>query len=223
MKSQLIPIISAAALAASVAVSLGADASWYANSDCDWADDTNWNPTAAPGATSGTTNPDTATFGTAINAARAITVDADRNISGINFAGNSFAYNLSGGSLVMTSGGTIQTSGRGSGHTDTIASPLTLANTDAGTSGTLSILSVSTTAGRILAFSGDIAGAATKGTSTLTLGGTNTGNNTISGVIANGNGGGNLAVEKTGATTVTGGSDGFMGRGWRKVGVRVRC
>lgn len=176
-----------------------ASATWNVNADGNWADGANWNPVGAPGATVGTTSADVATFGTIITAARPITVDANRNIAGINFAGNSFAYNLSGGSLVLTSGGIIQTSLGGSSHTDTIASPITIANSV--DNGTLTIASASTTAARILNLSASITGSATTGTSILTLGGTNTGTNTISGVIANGSGGGNLAVEKTGTGT----------------------
>lgn len=176
-----------------------ASATWNVNADGNWADGANWNPVGAPGATVGTTSADVATFGTAISAARAITVDANRNIAGINFAGNSSAYNLSGGGLVLTSGGTIQTSGAGSGHTDTIASPITIANSV--DNGTLSLTSGSTTATRLLVVNGSITGAATTGTSTLTLGGTNTGGNTVGGLISNGTGGGNLAVEKTGTGT----------------------
>ena len=178
---------------------LGADAAWNVNAAGNWADGANWNPATAPGAITGTTSPDIATFGTIIDAPRIVTVDDNRNLAGIDFAGNSSAYTLSGGSLVLSSGGTIQTSGAGSGHTDTIATPITLANADAVTKGSYSIVSGSSTATRLLVLSGNITGAATSGTTVLALGGTNTGGNRMTGVISDGSGGGKLAVVKTGA------------------------
>jgi autotransporter-associated beta strand protein len=146
-------------------------------------------------------------------------VDNNRNIAVIDFNANNKVYTLSGGSLVLSSGGTIKTSGAGADHNaDTVSSPITLANANAATSGTLSILGLSSNAERGLVISGGITGAATDGASTLTLGGTTvsaTGarQNKITGDIANGLGGGTLAVEKTGtglwvlegAKTFTGG------------------
>lgn len=181
-----------------------ASATWNLNNNGNWASGGNWSPASAPGATSGTTNTDTATFGNVIAAARTITVDSGRNISVIDFNANDFTYTLSGGSLVLTSGGIIRTSGAGTTHNaDTISSAITLANANAATSGTLSILGLSTNAERGLVISGGITGAATSGSSILTLGGTtvsNTGTrqNKITGDIADGLGGGVLAVEKTG-------------------------
>jgi autotransporter-associated beta strand protein len=202
MKSKHTSLIGLFTVITLTPVSYAADATWNVNADGNWADAANWDPAAAPGATTGTTNADSATFGTIISAGTAITVDADRNLAGIDFAGNSSAYTLSGGSLILTSGGTLKTSGAGSGHTDTVSSPITLANADSDTKGSYSILSDSTTATRLLVVSGNITGSATSGTTTLTLGGANTGNNTISGVISDG-GGGSLAVEKTGAGSWT--------------------
>jgi autotransporter-associated beta strand protein len=194
-------------------------AAWYVDAAGDWATDGNWNSAAAPGATSGTTNTDTATFGSVSSADLIVTVDTGRNISVIDFNANDKVYTLSGGSLVLSSGGTIKTSGAGATHNaDTISTPITLANADAATSGTLSILGESTNVLRGLVVSGGITGASTEGASTLTLGGTTvsaTGvqQNKITGDIANGLGGGTLAVEKTGtglwiletAKTFTGG------------------
>jgi autotransporter-associated beta strand protein len=179
-------------------------AAWYVDAAGDWATDENWNSAAAPGATSGTTNTDTATFGSVVTADRIVTVDTGRNISVIDFNANGKLFTLSGGSLVLSSGGTIKTSGSGATHNaDTISTPITLANADAATSGTLSILGLSTNAERGLVVSGGITGAATEGASTLTLGGTTVSStaiqqNKITGDIANGLGGGTLAVEKTG-------------------------
>jgi autotransporter-associated beta strand protein len=169
-------------------------AAWNVDADGNWADDGNWTP-AAPGATSGTAGTDVATFGTAISAARAITVDANRNIGGIDFAGNSSAYNLSGGSILLTNGGTIQTSGGGSGHTDTIATPIEIQ----GDGGAASFTAGSSTNTRLLAITGGVTGVSTgTNVTTLTLSGNVTGNNTVQGGIADGAGGGKLAVVKDG-------------------------
>ncbi len=215
-----------AALAASPAVALAlsmsgpvaraADATWSVDAAGNWVDDSNWLPAAAPGSTAVTNNPDTATFGTIITAARTVTVDANRNLLGINFAGNSSAYTLSGGNLLLTNGGQIQTSGGGSAHTDTISSPIAVQ----GDGGAATFTAGSTTATRLLSL-GAITGVSTgTNTTTLTFTGTGTGNNSVTGVIGNGAGGGTVAVSKTGtgfwrfqgantytgATSVTGGS-----------------
>jgi autotransporter-associated beta strand protein len=176
-----------------------ADATWNLNADGSWVTDANWNPAAAPGSTSSTTNTDTATFGTIINAARAITVDANRNIFGINFAGNSSAYTLSGGSLLLTAAGTIQTSGAGTAHTDTINTAITL-------QGDYTFGGNSTQASRGLTFGSlaTITSAATTGTTTLTLNGTTTAaNNLLSGIISNGTGTNVVAISKSGTGTWT--------------------
>jgi autotransporter-associated beta strand protein len=137
-----------------------------------------------------------ATFGNIIDTARAITLDANRNIGGINFAGNSSAYNLSGGSILLTNGGTIQTSGGGSAHTDTIASPIEIQ----GDGGTASFTAGSSTSTRLLSITGAVTGVSTgTNVTTLTLGGGNSGNNEISGLISDGSGGGKLAIVKSGA------------------------
>ena len=60
--------------------SVAADASWTGGTGTQlWSTGTNWSPTSAPGATSGTTNSDTATFNTAAGATT-ITIDAGRNL-----------------------------------------------------------------------------------------------------------------------------------------------
>lgn len=191
-----------------------ADATWNVNTAGSWATGSNWTPTAAPGVSDGgvtINNPDTATFGSIISATRIVTVDSNRNIFGINFAGNSSGYTLSGGSLLLSDGGIIQTSGGGSAHTDTVATAITLE----GDGGAQSFTAGSTTATRILAISGGVTGVSTgSNVTTLTLNGTGTSNsNTVSGAISDGAGGGKIAVVKSGtgnwtlagANTFTGG------------------
>ncbi len=86
MKSKLaickLLLPSAILLAASSAYA--ASATWNVNADGNWATGGNWSPASAPGATSGTTNTDTATFGSIITANRTVTVDDNRNITPIS-------------------------------------------------------------------------------------------------------------------------------------------
>lgn len=171
-----------------------ADAAWNVNAAGTWLTDGNWDPAAAPGSTSDTANPDTATFGPVITTASIVTVDANRNILGINFAGNSSAYTLSGGNLLLSGGGLIQTSGSGSGHTDTISSPIAIQ----GDGGSATFTAGSSTATRILSIGAVTAVATGVNVTTLVLNGTNTGGNTVSGLIGDGAGGGKLALVKSG-------------------------
>jgi autotransporter-associated beta strand protein len=211
MKSRLDTLLAATPLflaaLSSQASATTVNATWYVDANGAWNDALNWNP-GIPGATDVSTSPDTAVFGSVITAATAITVDAGRNLSGIDFSGNSFAYTLSEGSLVLTSGGIISTSGAGTAHTDTIATPITLA----GDGGSASFAGNSTTNARILFISGSVTGAATSGTTTLTLDGSNTGSNRIDGAISNGANGGALTIVKNGAGTwILGGTNTFSG------------
>jgi len=175
-----------------------ADATWNVDAAGSWATDSNWNPAPAPGSISSTTNTDTATFGSVITAARAVTVDTDRNISGINFSGNSFAYTLSGGNLLLTAGGTIQTSGAGSNtFVDNVNSAITLQGDYTFTGG-------STNTNHTLSIGTTVTSAVSGGTTTLTLNGANTGasgtntaTNVITGVISNGTS--TVAISKSGA------------------------
>jgi autotransporter-associated beta strand protein len=199
-------LIAAAAMAVgswSMGSALAASATWNMNADGSWVTDGNWSPAAAPGATSGTTNTDTATFGTVITAPRIITLDANRNIFGIDFAGNSSAYTLSGGNLLLTNGGVIQSSGAGTAHTDTISSAIAIQ----GDGGAATFTAGSTTNKRLNI--GDVSGVSTAGNVTsLTLNGTGTGTgttlttlNAVTGVISDGSGGGKLSLTKSGTGT----------------------
>jgi len=85
--------------------------------DGNWSTITNWDgDSAAPGATSGTTNADIATFNAAIAntwglAGTPIVIPSNQNIGGISFdatAGNYFIGTTTGNSIKLSSGGTIQ-------------------------------------------------------------------------------------------------------------------
>ena len=166
-------------------------ATWTNPGSGSWATDANWNP-QAPGFTSSTTNIDTATFGNAITAPATVIVDAGRNLLFLNFLSTSNAYTLTGGSLALTAGGSIQTSGGGSNHTDSVASPITL-------NGDATFTANATNNSRLLSIAANVTGSAADGkVNTLTLNGSNRGSNAISGGMADGPKGGQLALTQSG-------------------------
>ena len=185
---------------------------WIGATDANWATPSNWfGP--VPGATTGTTNTDTATFNQ--NAPNSpLTIDAGRNIKNITFDTanvNSMTIGTTGGNaLLLTAGGTVQT-------TSTVVNPQTI-NCPFVLEGDYTFTSGAASSAATLTFGGRITPGATSGVTTLTLGGINTGNNTISGILAD-NGAGKLAIAMAGPgvwglsgantfsgnTTVTGG------------------
>jgi autotransporter-associated beta strand protein len=167
---------------------------WTGATSVNWVDAGNWTG-AVPGAITGTTNTNTATFNQ--SAARSpTTIDAGRNIQNITFdtaAVTSLTVGAVGGpSLLLTAGGTIQTTSTVA-NAQTVNAPLVLEGNCTFTSG------ASTTA---LNFGGGITPGPTSGTTTLTLNGGNTGANTISGVLAD-HSAGILALTKSGSGTWT--------------------
>ena len=175
-----------------------ASGAWNVNNAGTWATATNWLSSTIPGATSGTTNADVATFGYTLTADRIVTVDSNRNIGGITFSGTAaYKYTLSGGNLLLTNGGVIQTTSGNGNHTDTISTAIAIqgdggaASFTAGATSTTSLLSI-----------GAVTGVSTgTNVTTLTLNGSNTGTNVVTGIIGNGAGGGKLAITKSGAGT----------------------
>src|SRR5690606_20763019 len=82
-----------------------ANDTWTGATDDNWNVDSTWD-TAAPGATTGVTNADTATFDTdPVNTG--ITIDAGRNIRNITFDGSAGSYTFGGNTLQLASGGTL--------------------------------------------------------------------------------------------------------------------
>jgi fibronectin-binding autotransporter adhesin len=133
---------------------------------------TNWSNNAIPGATSGVSSPDTAVFGS--SGAGTVTVDTYRNIDNITFNGSS-AYTLSGGNLYLTNGGELQNTSS-STAIQNINTPINL-------EGNYTFDSSSGTTADVLLFGGS-ANISEQATGILTLQGTNTGTNTINGVIS---------------------------------------
>ncbi len=200
---------------------------WTGAVDTTWANSGNWTG-GVPGATTGTTNTDSAVFNS-YNATNPVpVVDAGRNLQNIGFGNTTGALTASlnlgtttGNALLLTSGGTIQT-GSAVNLPQNVNAPLVLE----GTNGTYTFASNAATTTATLNFGGAITAGATSGTTTLTLAGTNSGANTISGSIGNGSAqtalnvqGGNWVLNGantyTGATTLSGGtlqiSDGTSG------------
>ena len=187
--------------------------------NANWSTILNWNgDTAAPGATSGTTNADVATFNAAIantwgNAVgNPIVITSGLNISGISFtqaAGNYFIGSTGGNAIKLTNGGTIQVlSGlTATNAVETINAPLALQ----GTTYTFANNSANGTGAGAgtLNIGGGITG--TTGATVLTLSGSNTNTNTLSGVIDDGTAT-TLGITKSGAGTwVLSGANTFTG------------
>ena len=185
-----------------------------------WTTVTNWGA-AAPGATSGTTNTDVATFNAAITGGwgtvgTPILIDsATQNLGGISFGaatGNYFLGTTGGNSLLLSSGGTIQILGSltATNAIATLNAPLIIQ----GASGTYTLANNSANgagagAGTLNIGGGITGGAA--GATVLTLSGTNANANTISGIIGNGSAT-SLAVTKSGVGTwVLSGGNSYTG------------
>jgi fibronectin-binding autotransporter adhesin len=195
-------LVMLSALAASRAA-LGASGNniWYVGATSgSWQVDSSWGSgilnTIVPGATSGTTNTDTATFDSG-SIVTAITPDASRNLKNITFDTSAAAYTIGttgGNPLLMTSFGTIQIASTfsASNLTETINAPLTL-------EGDYTLADNSAHTGVSLDFGGAISAADKPGGgSVLTVAGT--GNTAISGAI-----GGIKTIDlvKSGAGTLT--------------------
>ena len=177
--------------------------SWNIDASGSWTNTANWAGGNIPGITGGSTNMDIATFSVQLTAPRTVTVDANRNVGGITFGNTSTnAYTLSGGNLILSSGGIIQMLAGTSNHIDLISSPVRIA----GDGGSANFRNDAV--GGSLKFGGAISGSSTASNTTiLTLDGAGaSANNYISSVISDGTNGGKLAVLKneTGLWTLTG-------------------
>lgn len=180
---------------------VAADGSWNTDTAGGWATGTNWLGSIIPGSTTATNSTDIATFGFTLAGARAVTVDANRNVGGITFSNTSaFGYTLNTGNLRLSNGGTIQTTSAQGAHEDQVRVRVSIegdggiATFLANGSGTLSFTGATGTS---------VAGVSTAGnTTTLYLSGTGSGR-IGSAPINDGGNGGKLAVVKNDSGTWT--------------------
>ncbi len=177
----------------------------------------NWLGGVAPGATSGSTNADTAILGTG-TAATLLTIDAGRNVRSLLFNGTNTAglYTIgsaganAGEALRLSSGGSL-TVAAGTLTATAVHAPLILEPASGSAAGSYTFANNATSADADpnaykLLIHGDIQGGATSGTITLNLAGTagnrsdNNSVNRISGRISDGGAQGGLIMAVTGAS-----------------------
>jgi fibronectin-binding autotransporter adhesin len=202
-----------------------------------------WSPTATtgtwqtagnwigvvPGATSGTTNSDTAIFNSS-STTTTIIPDAGRNLEFITFDTSATAYTIGtivGNGLLLTSGGTIQIAStfNGSGISESINAPLIL-------EGSYTFADNSPLSNDTLNFGGAPISSGVAGTQTLTISSSNSSVN-INGVIGGGvgtiavvkNGGGNSSLSNnetfSGGLTVNAGTISLFGNNTFTGGVTI--
>ena len=172
---------------------------WLGTTDALWATSTNWSsdPNPVPG------TGDTATFNSAGNGNRTIDLGAGVTISTILFdTASALGYTIGSGAvnsqtLTLDNGGAV-TANSTVGYNQLFNSAITLGND--GTLQTFTLTNNSLNAA--LTFAGNITGSTGAGVKTLAV--TGSGNNTvISGIIANGAGGGTVALTKSGTGRLT--------------------
>lgn len=185
-----------------------------------WDEATNWKDRIIPG-TVGTTdnnamaifNAQVGEFGTEGNP---ILIDSLKNFGGFTFdtnAGNYYFHVDPLTNILLSSGNSTQITGafKGDNLTETIDSNIELEGSGGGT---YAFTNNSGSLGNgILAFKGNIWGVASAGNTTvLTLNGSNTDANTISGIISDGTGDGKLSITKSGSGTwILSGANTFTG------------
>ncbi len=164
---------------------------WTGSTSGDWNTGSNW----SGGVPTSGANGSITTFSNAVNTG--VTLSSAGAAVGMSFttaSAGAFTIGTTGGpGIVLTTGGTISTDSTVV-NTETVNAPLTIGAS--GTAATYTISSGATSSSNVLNLGGSITGAAASGNTTVTIRGTNTGNNTISGVISNGVAGGTLGITK---------------------------
>ncbi len=192
--------ISVITLASSAFSAFAASATWNSPTNGNWINVNNWSPAAAPGAITGTTNADIATFDNL--GYQIITLPTAENVGGITFATTGILANpffLTGGTLLPSANAVIQTDSTYLGIAD-INTPITA-------QGNLT-LTANGAAGSGLFIGNAFTTAASLGSVTLALNGSNSGfngvfGNLITGVISQNVTGSTLKVSKSGTGTWT--------------------
>ena len=217
-------MLSAAAVAGIISAghAMAASGTWQDTAgDNAWSNAANWS--AQPGATSGFTNTDTATFSFPNVGNGSVTVDSGRNLQSIKFdntfpPGAAPAYTLSGATLLMTSAGSITTTNVVA-QTETISSNIFLEPASSSTASNYSfgLTSPYAVGAGSLNITGNVSGDTTNTTtssSNLTFNGVNYGLGTISGSISNGGAAGGLNLifsSNNNATWVLSGNNTYTG------------
>ncbi|MBP6602574.1 MAG: autotransporter-associated beta strand repeat-containing protein [Verrucomicrobiales bacterium] len=188
----------------------GSDISWISSGGGDFHSSGNWSPNAVPGFN------DAALFDVAMSGD--VTLSAGASPGRIEFGTDATSFSLgalNGSSLTFSNGGDISILSNLvlSNQTFTINAPLVLTPDSATTPGSFTVRNDASSPTSVLSLAGNLSSGSTTGIETLTLRGTNTGANTIGGVISNG-GASALSLTKadagtwtlSGANTFTGGT-----------------
>ena len=196
----LLPLAVSAVILCSGSTQAATD-TWTGLTDSSWATPGNWSPVAVPA------NGDTALFNGTGAGHTAVAISAATTINSITFdTSSAAAYTLgttSGGILSLQSGGAVQTTSSVA-NIETINSPIKLLGSSTFTSG-------AALAANTLNFGGTITNGATSTPITLTLNGSNSGANTISGIISNGAGASTTSINQTAGNWVLSGANTFNG------------
>jgi autotransporter-associated beta strand protein len=177
-------------------MSRAATKTWNSASGGDFNTPGNWTASGVPLAA------DTALFNIATGD---VTLSSDATPGSLSFdtsAGTFSLGALAGNTITTVNNGSISVLSTltGTGKTFTINAPLVLTPASASTAGAYTLQNNATDASNTLVVAGGITSGTTTNTTTLNLAGTNTGNNTVSGVIGNGSAT-TFAVTKSGAGT----------------------
>ena len=197
-KFLLLILLSSAGMTGNIFATIG---TWSGTSNGTWVNSANWLGGTVPGSTSTNGNGDTAIF----NTSTGVTVTlATRGIDVVDFDTNVGSFTLSFGGLYVASGGGINllSTVTSTNQTETINSPVTA-------HGSFGINNSSTS--DVFDFTGAMTSNSTTANETWSLSGTNTGANTLGGVISNG-GTFTVAISKSGTGTwILGGANTYTG------------
>ena len=200
MKPRSNPFLRPAQFVAAIALSASpvahaAPQTWGSSTTGNWSDGTKWLGGTAPGATSGLTNTDLATFTNAAGGTISINLTTQNigsitNNSTVKYTIGSAGVNL-GNSLFLSSGGSIATTG---GAGITFDAPLVLAPASPTTAGSYTFSNTSSTP--VMTIAGNVTGGTTTQGVNLNLFGTSVtrGNSIVTGAISDGGAAGGLSV-----------------------------
>ncbi len=203
MRTTRSTLLLAAAAAGVLGIAEGVRANtytWGGSSSSDWNTGANWTPTGGP-----PTSADTAVFsGPSSNTS--VTLSGVGNALGVNFNGSTgYTVGTTGGPAVdLGSGGYVDVQS-GDSAAQVVNAPIVLGGNEIFSNDASGIANTLTVGGSVTGTAGVAA------TDTLTLTGTNTGANAVNGVIADGSGGGKVAVAATGGSWTLGGVNTYSG------------